>query len=86
MRLCIQLWPEVKFCCEFVIGYRLLFWQLPWATASPQGGLQTPRGREGGSPVFRLQGLLPIDAGPEHCEFMIEAADRSTEARRVYEP
>ena len=52
-------------------GDRRLFWQLPWAATSPQGGFQAPCGRGHCLPVCRAEGLLPIHTGAQGGEFMI---------------
>jgi hypothetical protein len=43
-----------------------------WDAASPHGGLQTKRHRNGRLPVCRPERLLSVDAGAQHGEFLLE--------------
>ena len=53
-------------------GDRLLFWGFSWPSALAQRGFQAQRGRGHRLPVCRPERLLPIYAGAQRGEFMVE--------------
>jgi len=53
-------------------GDRLLFWRVSWPTARTQRGVQAQSSRDGELPVCGSEGLLPIHAGAQSGEFMLE--------------
>lgn len=45
---------------------------LPWMSSSSEYGRKAKRGGGGHLPICRSEGLLPIDAGGQHGEFIVE--------------